>query len=170
MTDTLMVADAGLREFQWESYAEFSKEVRSVAVTAGVAAARQRWLEGELFSLAMAQPQVAARLRQMVEDYSGWHWLNKEPLLAMQPPASERLETIDTPTLVIVGERDIADFQAIAELLCERIPGALKAVIPRVGHMSNMEDPERFNALVLDFMQGHSDWHPGQPVTVSDRR
>jgi pimeloyl-ACP methyl ester carboxylesterase len=41
---------------------------------------------------------------------------------------------------------------AIAETLHQRIPNARKMVMARVGHMSNMEAPERFNALVSDFL------------------
>jgi 3-oxoadipate enol-lactonase len=44
--------------------------------------------------------------------------------------------------LVLVGERDLADFRAIADLLARDIPRARKIVLPGVGHMSNMEGPE----------------------------
>jgi len=56
------------------------------------------------------------------------------------------------PTLVIIGERDIPDCHAIADTLQQHIPNARKVIMPSVGHMSNMEDPERFNALIVDFL------------------
>lgn len=56
------------------------------------------------------------------------------------------------PTLVVMGERDIPDFQRIADILEERITAAKKVVMPGVGHMANMEDPERFNEFVLEFL------------------
>jgi pimeloyl-ACP methyl ester carboxylesterase len=56
------------------------------------------------------------------------------------------------PTLIVIGEQDVPDCQAIADTLHQRIPNASKRVIPRVGHMSNMEAPERFNALISDFL------------------
>jgi pimeloyl-ACP methyl ester carboxylesterase len=34
------------------------------------------------------------------------------------------------------------------------IAGARKVIIPGVGHMSNMEDPEAFNALLTEFLSG----------------
>jgi len=64
----------------------------------------------------------------------------------------QRLETIRAPTLIILGERDFPDCQAVADTLHQGIPKARKVVLPRVGHMSNMEAPERFNALLLDFL------------------
>ena len=66
--------------------------------------------------------------------------------------APKRLHTIQVPTLIVIGEHDVPDCQAIAETLHRRIPNARKAVMARVGHMSNMEAPERFNALVSDFL------------------
>ncbi len=156
MTDTLIVAGAGLREFQWPTYGEFVSGVRSAAMTAGIDLARQRWLEGALFLPALEQPALAARLTQMVADYSGWHWLNKEQLLPPDAPVKEQLGAVDIPTLVIVGERDIEDFHAVADFVHARIPGAMKVVMPGVGHLSNMEDPAHFNTLVLDFLAAHS--------------
>lgn len=152
MTGTLVAADAGLRDFEWQVYGEFSAAVRATAIEAGVAAARQQWLDGPLFAPALEQSLLAARLRDMVTDYSGWHWLNRDPLREPRLPAIAQLENIDVPTLVIVGERDLPDFRAVAELLHQRIPRSTKLVIPGVGHMSNMEDPARFNASVLDFL------------------
>lgn len=40
----------------------------------------------------------------------------------------------------------------IADALERGIAGAQKVVMPGVGHMVNMEDPERFNEIVLGFL------------------
>ena len=156
VSDTLILADTALREFAFKAFGEFTEAVKSLAASAGIDAARQRWQQGALFAPALEQPRVAARLAQMVGDYSGWHWLHQEPLRVLQPPPTEQLATLDMPTLVIVGERDLPDFQAIADLVHQRVPHATKAVIPGVGHMSNMEDPARFNERVLEFLADHS--------------
>ena len=155
MTDALVVVDTALREFPWQAFGELTSAVRSAAATSGIDAAREIWKSGALFAAALEQPQVAARLAQMVADYSGWHWLNKEPLRLLEPPPTEQLHTIGAPTLVIVGERDMPEFHAIADLVHQRVPGATKVVMPGIGHMSNMEDPVRFNRLVLDFLAEH---------------
>ena len=152
MTHTLIAADAGLRDFQWQSYGEFSAAVRTTAQTAGIEAAKAQWLAGDLFSAALEHPGAAARLRQVVADYSGWHWLNRDPQHTPETSAMERLASLRCPALVIVGERDLADFRDIADLLQRRIPGASRVVLPGVGHMSNLEDAAQFNALVLDFL------------------
>jgi pimeloyl-ACP methyl ester carboxylesterase len=40
----------------------------------------------------------------------------------------------------------------MAEFMVQRIPNAAKVVMSGVGHMSNMEDPARFNEIVLGFL------------------
>ena len=78
-------------------------------------AARESWLNDELFAPANELPQAAARLRQMVRDYSGYHWTNHDPGRWSDVPTSQRLEQITAPTLVIVGGRDLPDFHQIAD-------------------------------------------------------
>ena len=138
------------------SYAAFQQAVRSRAKEAGIQAARDVWLYSPVFNPALENPDVAPRLVQIIADYSGWHWVHDNPLRALDPPAVQRLDTIRVPTRIILGERDFPDCQVVAETLHQRIPKARKVVIPHVGHMSNMEAPERFNALVLDFLAEES--------------
>jgi 3-oxoadipate enol-lactonase len=71
----------------------------------------------------------------------------------LQPPAVERLEQVAAPTLVLVGDADVADVLERAELLARRIPGARKVVLPDVAHMVNLERPEEFLRLVQDFLE-----------------
>jgi 3-oxoadipate enol-lactonase len=74
--------------------------------------------------------------------------------LALQPPAIIRLDEIGVPTLIVVGDYDISDKLTLAQKLAGEIPGAQQAVIPGVAHMVNMEKPEEFNRVVLDFLNG----------------
>jgi pimeloyl-ACP methyl ester carboxylesterase len=74
------------------------------------------------------------------------------------PPAQNvlairRLHEITAPTLVIVGDKDVPPVLEAADLLAESIPNARKAVIKDAAHLPNLEHPEEFNRLVLDFLQ-----------------
>jgi pimeloyl-ACP methyl ester carboxylesterase len=89
----------------------------------------------------------------MITDYSGWHWVNRNPHTSLMPADIDRLDKIKSPALVITGERDLPDFQAVAEILRKQIPGAQRAVLPGVGHMVNLEAPERFNQIILEFLK-----------------
>jgi len=61
------------------------------------------------------------------------------------------LPRIDVPTLLLWGEADERSPLSVAEDFRDAIPGAKLVVIPDAGHMSNMEQPERFNAAVRRF-------------------
>ena len=72
--------------------------------------------------------------------------------LELQPPAMNRLEEVSVPALVMVGDYDIPDKLALAQKLAGAIPGAQQVVIAGVAHMVNMEKPEEFNRVVLEFL------------------
>jgi pimeloyl-ACP methyl ester carboxylesterase len=74
------------------------------------------------------------------------------PIDQIEPPAAERLHEITAPTLVIVGDEDAPPiFDAVA-LVMEKVPHARKAVIRDAAHLPNLEHPEEFNRIVLEFL------------------
>lgn len=153
MTRALIVVDAALGGHAWsEDWNVRWKALRQTASDRGVPAANEGWRAHPLFAPANEHPAVAAQLRQMIADYSGWHWGNRDPQRRHDPPAAGRLREITAPTLVFLGERDLPDFHAIAARIAENIPDARTIILPGVGHMTNMEAPERFNADVLRFL------------------
>ncbi len=63
------------------------------------------------------------------------------------------LEQIAVPVMLLWGEADRRSPVDVAERLASVIPGAELALIPEAGHISNMEQPERFNAGLRRFCQ-----------------
>ena len=59
------------------------------------------------------------------------------------------------PTLVLWGNVDRRSPMNIAEQLRDAIPNAELAVIANAGHLSNMEQPEEFNAQVCRLCQSN---------------
>jgi 3-oxoadipate enol-lactonase len=127
--------------------------IDSTAKAGDIAAARRLWLEHPLFAPAREQAGVAARLSEIVSDYSGWHWVHSDPVVASRPAAIKRLDAIRAATLIVLGERDLPDFHRVADTLASGIHGAASVVIPRAGHMANMEAPAKFNSILLDFLE-----------------
>lgn len=62
------------------------------------------------------------------------------------------LEKIRVPTLVIAGAEDEIYPPAMARGIARRISGAELVEIEGAGHLSNLEQPEKFNAAVLKFL------------------
>jgi len=68
-------------------------------------------------------------------------------------PETIDLTRIAAPALVLTGERDHADFQAIAERLAAGLQDARRATVPGAQHLPALEDPEATAALVVDFLE-----------------
>jgi pimeloyl-ACP methyl ester carboxylesterase len=65
------------------------------------------------------------------------------------------LPHIAVPTLVITGEHDRTAAPEVARKMAERIPGAACRILPGAGHLLNIEQPEAFNTMLLQFLQTH---------------
>jgi 2-hydroxy-6-oxonona-2,4-dienedioate hydrolase len=76
----------------------------------------------------------------------------KAPPHEPDPPAIHRLHEISAPTLVVVGDKDVSTVHEAADLLMGSLHNARKAVIHDAAHLPNLEHPEEFNRLVLDFL------------------
>ena len=119
----------------------------------GLAAAKAAWLRHPFFGPAQRRPQVAARLQQMVADYSGQIWTGRDPH-GPHPRMQPSLAGLTVPTTVVVGELDVPCFRTMAHIIAERIPDARKVVVPDAGHMVNMEAPERVDQILHKALRG----------------
>jgi pimeloyl-ACP methyl ester carboxylesterase len=63
----------------------------------------------------------------------------------------ESLPNIKVPAIVIVGADD-TPFLAASDYMAAKIPGAKKAVIEGAGHSANIDQPARFNAALMGFL------------------
>lgn len=149
------LVDTILGGFAWSDAGRARDDaVWEAARAGGIAAAKASWLAHPLFAPAMRQPAVAARLTQIIDDYSGWHFVNDDPEERMRPPAATRLEGLTMPVQVIVGDQDLPDFTAIATFIGEQVAHVRTLVLPGVGHMANMEAPAAVTLALLDFLAG----------------
>ncbi len=65
---------------------------------------------------------------------------------------TDRLKEIACPALVIVGEEDPGTPVAMAREIHAALPGAQLAILRSASHLSNAEQPEEFNRVLLDFL------------------
>ncbi|HEX6657518.1 MAG TPA: alpha/beta fold hydrolase [Ilumatobacter sp.] len=63
-----------------------------------------------------------------------------------------RLQQIVAPTLVLVGEHDRETPLSYSAYLADQIEGATLAVVSGSGHISNLEQPDEVNRLLLEFL------------------
>jgi 3-oxoadipate enol-lactonase len=154
-TLSLVLVDASLDGVDYSDAWNASLDaIAECARREGPGAGNEMWLDHELFAPARERAECHAKLAQIARDSPGWVWLHDTPLQPIVPPAAERLRDVHVPTLVVVGDLDLPDFQRIADKLAGEIGGARKVVLHGAGHMSNMEQPAEFNAVVLEFLEG----------------
>jgi pimeloyl-ACP methyl ester carboxylesterase len=113
--------------------------------------ASQLWLAGPSRPLAEVASSARDQMRRMLMDLfalpedAG----ERQPLT---PPAIERLEQVAAQTLLLVGELDIAEMHAIADLLAASLPEVRRELLTGAAHLPNLEDPVLFNRLILNFL------------------
>ena len=103
---------------------------------------------------ALTDPSRAADRRAWKDELNDnrrsiWRAVNgvilREPVLAELPD-------ITAPTLVLVGDEDVATVPAKAQRIASGIPNARLEVIPRAGHSSTVENPAAVNAAIERFL------------------
>jgi pimeloyl-ACP methyl ester carboxylesterase len=154
---SLTLADTALDGYRWSEQHTQSWRRMNTTGRRDVAQAKSLWLEHELFGPARAQPATTRALAAMIERYSGWHFQNKDPEVGPRRAGADELRTIRAPTLVMVGEQDLPDFQSIARLVAAAVPHASLQVMPGCGHLSNLENADAFNQLVLTHLRQAED-------------
>jgi pimeloyl-ACP methyl ester carboxylesterase len=87
-------------------------------------------------------------------------------LLLVMPEADQRdlLPRIDAPTLLIWGELDARSPLTVAHQFDQAIPDTKLILIPGAGHLSNLEQPQRFNQAVREFCRAHPPGHSEDPT------
>jgi pimeloyl-ACP methyl ester carboxylesterase len=111
------------------------------------------WTDGPFRSPKQVDHAVRERIREMATHSMelGAHAL---PFHELEPPASGRLAEIHVPTLIVLGDRDTSDIQAIGKQLHQQVAGSELVTMPGVGHTLVMEKPVEFNVLAAQFLHG----------------
>lgn len=146
---SLVLADSGISGDGFDKlFVERINEIIDLAKQGDLEKAKEFWLNLNIFDYSRKNPYVWRVVDQMVRDTSGYRWYGKNQPMDMHPRAVERLSSIKVPTLILVGEHDILDFQRKSKLLHGQIKESNLVTIPNAGHLSNMDNPAEFNRLI----------------------
>jgi 3-oxoadipate enol-lactonase len=98
------------------------------------------------------RPEVVARVRSLVLANSADAIGGAIRALMTRPDSTPLLSSIHVPTLIVVGDEDVVTPPDVAEDLHRSIHGSELARITGAGHLSNVEQPEPFNAALGRFL------------------
>jgi pimeloyl-ACP methyl ester carboxylesterase len=97
------------------------------------------------------RPDLVAEVRRLMDQPAAGMTGGLEAMKG-RPDATGELAEIDVPTLVLVGEHDGPSPPDVARAMADAIPDARVEVLPRAGHLSNLEASEEFNRALGDFL------------------
>lgn len=114
--------------------------------------AKRIWVGSPLFAPASRDPELARRLSEIVDDWSGWQLTHQPNHLDPDPPAAQRIGRLVAPALVLIGELDNEVVQSTAAEIETNAPNARRVVVRDAGHLANLEAPEVVNDLIAAFL------------------
>jgi pimeloyl-ACP methyl ester carboxylesterase len=97
-----------------------------------------------------ADEEVRERVKGWIADQSAEAIAAAALGMAERPDSTPDLAGIDVPTLVITSEGDRLIAPELTTPMADAIPGARLEILPRVGHLSNVEAPDRFTELLRE--------------------
>jgi 2-succinyl-6-hydroxy-2,4-cyclohexadiene-1-carboxylate synthase len=124
-----------------------------LAVAGGIDAFAARWEAEPVLAGEASLPEATRARQRAIRRSNAPLGLAASLVQAGQgamEPLHDRLGEIRAPTLVIAGADDPA--RARAEEVAAAISGARLALIPGAGHAPHLARPDRFHALVFDFL------------------
>ena len=98
-----------------------------------------------------AIPGYAEQSRARLVSTSPDMWMAMAPRFVDQEDRLERLAKVDVPTAVVVGELD-GTMGDDCRRLAATIPGATLTVIAGAGHVPQLEQPDAWQAAILEFL------------------
>ena len=96
-------------------------------------------------------PALVQRVRSMIEGNQISGIAGDLMAMAERPDSTTLLDQIHCPVQIIGSELDIPTPPSDARLMAERIPNARLTIIPAAGHLSNLEQSDRFNDILRSF-------------------
>jgi pimeloyl-ACP methyl ester carboxylesterase len=97
-----------------------------------------------------ASEELQERIKGWIADQSAESIAAAALGMAERPDSTPDLAGIDVPTLVITSEGDRLIAPELTTPMADAIPGARLEVLPRAGHLSNIEAADRFTELLHD--------------------
>jgi pimeloyl-ACP methyl ester carboxylesterase len=98
--------------------------------------------------------RLTAIVRQMIAETGPEAFVRQLQAIMSRPDSRPLLASIRCPTLVLVGDADVATPPELNKEIADGIPGAKLVVIPDSGHLATIEQPEAVNAALVEWLTG----------------
>ena len=123
---------------------------RELLRTSGLEAFRKEWARHPFTQLHTREQGTRELLAQVLARYPGRDL--GEPLHPMHPHDASELGRLRGPALVINGELDTDNRKANGDALARALPAAERRLLPRAGHLANLDEPRAYNDMIRRFL------------------
>lgn len=154
MVDALVLVDTSSGDWERDpEYEKIRKKVEELARTEGMEAAFEynavhNKMIRERFE---GHPELRQISKEKMLQTSVDGYIHVGHAIGNWEPVTNRLNEIEVPTLVIVGEEDNAFLQS-SQVLEESVPNAELVKVEGATHNPHEEKPEAFNEVLMDFL------------------
>ena len=97
-------------------------------------------------------PQVVDQIHTIIRRTPELSIAGTQLALASRTDTTASLSNIKIPVLILVGVLDVTTPPLASQTMCDRIHGSELHLIPNAAHLSNIENPEFFNEMLLGFL------------------
>ncbi|MFA7249625.1 MAG: alpha/beta fold hydrolase [Dehalococcoidia bacterium] len=105
-----------------------------------------------------APPALLARVKRIIAVQPAEGIAAASLGMGARVDSSDLLPGLDIPAMVITSSGDTLIPPAATQVTADAIPGCDFRTIEGAGHLSNLEAPEAFNALIREFVARRADW------------
>jgi pimeloyl-ACP methyl ester carboxylesterase len=119
----------------------------------GIEKAKEIWMNGSPLTEALINPKSSGIVKTMINDYSGWHWKNSDPLTNSPAFSIKKLNTIKVPVLIIWGEKSPPYYYELAKIQHENMGKSKLVMLKNASHALNNENPKQFNKELIKFLK-----------------
>jgi pimeloyl-ACP methyl ester carboxylesterase len=116
----------------------------------GLRAFRREWEQHALMQLHTDDAELRRLLRAIVERYPG---RDLQPDHVEPKSAAIDWHGLAVPTLVLNGEWDSAERLAAGQEIAHLMPDAHRVLVPKAGHLSNLDNPLFYNDAIDAFLR-----------------
>jgi len=156
---------------------EFHQRVAEMAdkmLQGGMKAVSEGYAQGPArVQLQNKNPRAWEEFRRQFEEHSAkgsaFTFLGVQRQRPSITDLGDQLQKMTPPVLIILGDEDELGIEG-SFFMKRNIPRAGLEVFPRSGHVVNLEEPERFNRSVLDFITtvDAGRWEPRDPRSLGE--
>ncbi len=98
------------------------------------------------------RPDVEPFVRRLIKQQSPGAVRGAVQRMMSRPDSMSTIAALMVPTLIIAGDEDVLTPQDDAGKMAAALPMAELVVLPRTGHLSNLEQPQLFNDTLRAFL------------------